>query len=47
MAIGVIFALFCLCFVAIIMEELFFGGRKLRRAKKLAREKADAANTCG
>lgn len=31
---GVIFALFMICFVAIVIEELFLGGRRLRKAKK-------------
>lgn len=31
---GVIFALFIVCFVAIVIEELFIGGRRLRKAKK-------------
>lgn len=31
---GVIFALFIICFVAIVIEELFLGGRRLRLAKK-------------
>lgn len=31
---GVIFALFIVCFVAIIIEEVFLGGRRLRLAKK-------------
>jgi len=31
---GVIFALFMICFVAIVIEELFLGGRRLRKARK-------------
>lgn len=35
---GVIFALFILCFIAIIVEETFLGGRRRRRrALKIAR----------
>ena len=37
---GIIFALFILCFIAIIIEETFFGGRRRRKAVKLARERA-------
>lgn len=32
--IGIIFALFALCFLAIIVEECFLGGRRRRRAQK-------------
>lgn len=45
MAIGIIFGLFISCFAVIIVEELFIGGRKRRRAEKLAREKRDAVDT--
>jgi Flp pilus assembly protein TadB len=38
-AIGAIFALFILCFIAIIIEETFLGGRKRRKAEKLARQR--------
>lgn len=38
---GVIFALFILCFVAIIIEETFLGGRRRRKAEKVARSKAE------
>lgn len=37
---GIIFALFILCFVAIIIEETFLGGRRRRKAVKSARERA-------
>ena len=40
---GVIFALFLLCFVAIIVEETFLGGRRRRRAEKQARERGTMA----
>jgi hypothetical protein len=35
--IGVIFSLFLLLFVAVIVEEVFLGGRKRRKAEKQAR----------
>ena len=31
---GIIFALFIVCFAAIVIEEVFLGGRRLRLAKK-------------
>lgn len=37
---GVIFALFILCFVAIIIEETFLGGRRRRKAEKDARSRS-------
>ena len=42
---GVIFALFLICFIAIIIEETFLGGRRRRKALKSARERtlADSA----
>ena len=42
-ALGVIFALFIICFVVIIVEETFLGGRRRRKALKIARERAMAA----
>lgn len=33
-ALGVIFALFLVCFVAIVVEETFLGGRRRRKALK-------------
>ena len=36
---GIIFALFIICFVAIIIEEMFLGGRRRRKAVKAARER--------
>lgn len=39
-AFGIIFALFVLCFVAIVVEETFLGGRRRRKAIKIARERA-------
>lgn len=38
-ALGIIFALFIICFVAIIIEETFLGGRRRRKAEKAARER--------
>jgi hypothetical protein len=37
---GILFALFLLCFVAIFIEETFLGGRRRRKALKIARERA-------
>lgn len=42
---AVIFALFILLFIAIVIEELFVGGRRLRQARKIAQENSDADNT--
>ena len=39
-ALGIIFALFIVCFVAIVVEETFLGGRRRRKAEKNARERA-------
>ena len=44
-AIGIIFGLFIVLFVAIIIEEVFLGGKRRRKAEKLVREKSDANNT--
>ena len=46
-ALGIIFALFIICFIAIIIEETFLGGRRRRKALKNARERAlaDSATT--
>jgi hypothetical protein len=40
--IGIVFGLFLLLFVAVIIEELFLGGRKRRQAEKQARLRQDA-----
>ena len=37
--IGIIFLLFVVCFVAIIIEETFLGGRRRRRLERSARER--------
>ncbi|WP_282002723.1 hypothetical protein [Geotalea uraniireducens] len=34
---GILLLLFMLCFVALIVEETFFGGRKRRQLEKQAR----------
>lgn len=44
-AIGVIFALFVLLFVAIVIEEVFIGGKRRRKAERVARERMNADNT--
>jgi hypothetical protein len=44
-AIGIIWGLFVLLFVAIVIEEVFLGGKRRRRAEKLARERMNADNT--
>jgi hypothetical protein len=43
MGFGIIFGLFLLLFVAVIIEEVFLGGRRRRQAEKLARSKRDDA----
>jgi hypothetical protein len=40
---GVIFILFIICFIAIIVEETFLGGRRRRKALKIAREQNNEA----
>lgn len=37
--IAVIFLLFVVCFIAIIIEETFLGGRRRRRLERQARER--------
>lgn len=44
MGFGVVFGLFLLLFVAVIIEELFLGGRRRRQAQKQARLRQDAAD---
>ena len=44
-AFAVIFALFLICFVVIIIEETFLGGRRRRKAEKNARAKAMEGET--
>ncbi len=43
-AIGIIWGLFVLLFVAIVIEEVFVGGKRRRKAERLAREKMNADN---
>ena len=47
MGFGIIFGLFILLFVAVIIEEVFLGGRKRRQAEKQARLRQDAAPRSG
>lgn len=44
-AIGIIFGLFLLCFAAIVVEEIFLGGKRRRRAEKISKESSHADNT--
>lgn len=44
-AIGIIFGLFVVLFVAIVIEECFVGGKRRRKAEKAARERMNADNT--
>jgi hypothetical protein len=43
--VGIIFALFVICFIAIVIEETFLGGKRRRKALKNAKERilADSA----
>jgi ribose 5-phosphate isomerase RpiB len=43
MGFGIVFGLFLLLFVAVIIEEVFLGGRRRRRAEKQARLKQEAS----
>jgi hypothetical protein len=43
MGFGILFALFLLLFVAVIVEEVFLGGRRRRQAERQARLRQDAA----
>jgi hypothetical protein len=36
---GTILGLFVICFLAIVVEEMFLGGRRRRRAEKAAKER--------
>jgi len=44
-AIAIIWLLFLVCFVAIVIEETFLGGRKRRRLEKAAKERRLAGNS--
>jgi len=39
---GIIMALFGVCFLAIIIEEVFLGGRRRRRAQKEYQKRKEA-----
>lgn len=41
-ALGIIFFLFMVCFIAIIVEETFLGGKKKRKLLKEALEKQNS-----
>ena len=41
MGFGIVFGLFLLLFVAVIVEEVFLGGRRRRQAEKQARLRQD------
>jgi len=43
-AIGIIFGLFIICFIAIVIEEVFLGGRRRRKAEKLFKERRHENN---
>jgi hypothetical protein len=45
MILGIIFGLFALCFVAIIIEETFLGGRRRRQMERKLKEAHRADNT--
>ena len=47
MGFGVLFALFLLLFVAVIVEEVFLGGRRRRQAERKARLRQEAAPRAG
>lgn len=42
---GIVFALFIICFIAIIVEETLLGGRRRRRMEKSLKERKHADNT--
>ena len=43
-AIGILFGLFVICFLAIVVEEVFLGGRRRRKAEKYAKERCHEIN---
>jgi hypothetical protein len=47
MGFGIIFGLFLLLFVAVVIEEVFLGGRRRRQALKQARLRQDAPERSG
>jgi len=42
---GIIMTLFAVCFVAIIIEEVFLGGRRRRQAEKAYQKRKEAEET--
>lgn len=44
-ALAIIFGLFLVLFAAIVVEEVFLGGRRLRKAKKAAMERREVEGT--
>jgi hypothetical protein len=42
---GTVFALFIICFVAIIIEETFLGGRRRRKMERALKERRRENNT--
>jgi len=42
--IGIIFVLFIICFIAIVVEELFLGGRRRRQAERVYKERKHEIN---
>ena len=42
--VGIIFLLFVICFVAIVIEESFLGGRRRRKLERVARSKQAETN---
>jgi hypothetical protein len=42
--VAVIFMLFVVCFIAIVIEESFLGGRRRRKLERLLRAKAETAS---
>jgi ABC-type Fe3+ transport system permease subunit len=46
-ALAVIFILFMLCFIAIVVEETFLGGRRRRAARNAAREQEKRLRATG
>ncbi|WP_168205802.1 hypothetical protein [Geobacter sp. FeAm09] len=42
--IGVVFLLFVICFIAIVIEELFLGGKRRRKLERQRRAESEAMN---
>jgi hypothetical protein len=47
MGFGIVFGLFLLIFVAVIVEEVFLGGRKRRQAQKKSRLEQESSEHSG